>query len=477
MKSSVFPIYLRAEYQDSTALSRFESDAKRAAQSAKRELAGVGAALEQALARPRNNSGSLDLGVEELRRAAMQQQAVAASARQVAEATKAAALSTGSFAGSMANATKAAFQLAGAEERKTRELLEQVAALDAVQRQLNATAAATDMVTQATRRGALARQGSAGSISAERAAFVGLGQQLQDITVQAQMGTSAFVIFGQQVPQMSFALMGLADSTNATKAAIGRTAAFLAGPWGAAIFAGVAVLGPFVAKLFETEKAADLALDATKSLAEQQQNFAGFFDLATGAILEQNTALIQNARLKRLEAIDANEANIRSNRQRIRGLIAGSDDPLFVGGGGIPGASVAPTRIPGNDDLVRRLRAAGDNQARIDAELAALAQSDSSNAETARQILTLRAEQVQAVREVRKLSLEAESLQTGQLQAGLRRPERRTRGSGAAEARRAAAEVERLANFGESAAERIARINEAFDESPRLIDRDRKSVV
>jgi hypothetical protein len=471
MKSSVFPIYLRAEYQDSTALSRFESDAKRAAQSAKRELAGVGAALEQALARPRNNSGSLDLGVEELRRAAMQQQAVAASARQVAEATKAAALSTGSFAGSMANATKAAFQLAGAEERKTRELLEQVAALDAVQRELNATAAATDMVTQATRRGALARQGSTGSISAERTAFVQLGQQLQDVTVQAQLGTSAFVIFGQQVPQAAFALMGLADSTNATKAAIGRTAAFLAGPWGAAIFAGVAVLGPLVARLFETEKAADLALDATKSLAEQQQNFAGFFDLATGAIVEQNAALIQNARLKRLEAIDANEANIRSNRQRIRGLIAGSDDPLFVGGGGIPGASVAPTRIPGNDDLVRRLRAAGDNQARIDAELAALAQSDSSNAETARQILTLRAEQVQAVREVRKLSLEAESLQTGQLQAGLRRPERRTRGSGAAEARRAAAEVERLANFGESAAERIARINEAFDESPRLIDR------
>ena len=47
--------------------------------------------------------------------------------------------------------------------------------------------------------------------------IVPLGQQMQDVTIQAQLGTNAFQIFAQQAPQAAFALSGLANSANKTK--------------------------------------------------------------------------------------------------------------------------------------------------------------------------------------------------------------------------------------------------------------------
>lgn len=480
MKSSVFPIFLRAEYKDSTALSRFESETKRAAQSAKRELVGVGAALDQALSRPRNNFGSLDLGVDELRRAATQQQAIAASARQVAEATKAAALATGGFEGSMSRATRAAFELAGAEERKTREIFEQVAALDAVQRELNATAAATDMVTQASNRGALARRASAGSIGAERAAFGQLGQQMQDATVQLQMGTSAFVVFSQQVPQAAFALSGLADSTNATKAAIGRTAAFLAGPWGAAVFAGIAVLGPLASKLFESGKAADKltgALDSvrfvTSAMSEAQSALGSVLDLTTGRIKDQTAATVTLARAQlQVQLVQARlagkQAETTLRTAAARSVEVGSERRFTgdrTGSIAIPirrptvSAAAAQRALKGDTEgaltEVLRLQEAG----KITLDVFGKLSEATGNLGASRANVTVLEDALKA------LGGDKAAI------AGFLKSNSGTRGSGAAEARRAAAEVERLASFSESAAERIVRINESFDESPRLIDR------
>ena len=61
---------------------------------------------------------------------------------------------------------------------------------------------------------------------ASRVAFVQLGQQMQDVVIQAQLGTNAMTIFAQQVPQAAFALTGLADSANATQRRIGAIATF-----------------------------------------------------------------------------------------------------------------------------------------------------------------------------------------------------------------------------------------------------------
>lgn len=101
------------------------------------------------------------------------------------------------------------------------------------------------------------------SVRAHRVAMTQLGQQMQDVVVQTQMGTSAITIFTQQVPQAAFALSGLSDSANKTQARIGQFASFLSGPWGAAIFMATALLGPFIAGLFKSGDAAEDAKGKT----------------------------------------------------------------------------------------------------------------------------------------------------------------------------------------------------------------------
>lgn len=475
-QSSIFPIYLKAEFRDDgKGFVRFTSEAARAAQAAKREFDGVRAAVDQALARQRNSFGSLDLGVDELRRAAQAQQQVAQAAREVAEATKRAALSAGTFDTSMSRATRAAFELASAEERASRGLLEQVAALDAVQRELNKTASATDQVTAANRRGA-------NSAGASRTAFVQLGQQLQDATVQAQLGTSAFIIFSQQVPQAAFALSGLAGSGNRAQARIGALATFLAGPWGAAIFAGTAILGPFIARLFEAEKAADEVKFSTDALGNAQSVLANAVDIATGRINTQSEAL-RNLAAAQILAGQVESARRQAELRTSLGEAAREQGERINGPLGLPIVNVRPG--PGIGRLDGFLRRPSDSAAVVQGFL-------EGNTGASKAIEQLRAlEKAGGITQERLLDLSAtianlgveqrnseifaaserllKGEATGQDRNLLLRPERARRSGsrgGSSEAR----ELERLANFGESAAESIARLNERFDESPRLID-------
>ena len=488
-QSSIFPIFLRAEYRnDGQGFARFQSDAQRAAAAAKREFQGVQAALDQALSRNRNSSGSLDLGVDELRQAAAAQQQVAVAAREVAEATRRAATANGQFDASMSRATRAAFELANAEERASRELLEQVAALEAVQRELDQTASATDLVTAANRRGTTATSNVINSQRASRTAFIQLGQQLQDVAVQAQLGTNAFIIFGQQVPQAAFALSGLADSTNKTQAAVGRVAQFLSGPWGAAIFIAVAALGPFVQKLFESEDAADASGRAQRGLAEVLTDTTSSYEEVTRAIDDYNRAQKQ-AQAVTIQTIQVEAEAIAQNLRKaiaVRELIKANID-LFAsearrgptgpnGQGQIASAIVTSgltSELAAQDAQIKRLtEGAGTVRVRAATEIARI-QSDAGAKITAG-FDVLRSEAKRTITDVNALAERLTQLNRNESAAleAARRSERAPRRdrSGAAEARRAAREQEQLAKFGESAAESIRRINERFDEQPRLID-------
>lgn len=130
--------------------------------------------------------------------------------------------------------------------------------------------AAQEQLNQTRKKGTTETSNVINGVRAERTAFTQLGQQMQDVVIQAQMGTSALTIFTQQVPQAAFALSGLADSANKTKAAVGNVATFLSGPWGAAIFAATAIMGPFILSLFKSGDAAEDAkgktYDFSKSL-------------------------------------------------------------------------------------------------------------------------------------------------------------------------------------------------------------------
>lgn len=251
--------------------------------------------LNQALSVPRNQAGALDLNLPELRQATQAQEARAIAAREVAEATLRAAKADGFANQEMRERVAAVRQLAAAEDALAADLRTRITVEEAIQRELNQTVSATDAVVAAQRRGIATRGSAVNSVGRERTAFIQLGQQLQDVTVQAQLGTNAFVIFSQQVPQAAFALSGLADSTNKTKAAVGSFATFLAGPWGAALFAATAVLGPYIARLFESEEAADESANAHETLADRLDITRNSYEEVIEAIREYNAEAAASA--------------------------------------------------------------------------------------------------------------------------------------------------------------------------------------
>lgn len=309
-----FPSFIKLEYQpNGAAASSFMADLDRMFGNASAKFKSFSAEaqtqLDAALSVTRNSAGSLDLGVPQLEAAATAQRARATAAREVAAATALAAKEEGDYSRQARLAVAATQALAIEEERAAAQATAHAAAATQVQERLNRQASATDMVVAATRRGTDAQGSVINSSRASRFAYIQLGQQMQDMTVQAQMGTSAFIIFGQQVPQAAFALSGLANSANKVEASVGRVATFLAGPWGAAVFVAAAVLGPFVARLFEgstalekeTEKLQKSAIE-TEAARVAKAAFGKTEEGVTAAILEQQVALDKHIEAMQTEA-------------------------------------------------------------------------------------------------------------------------------------------------------------------------------
>jgi len=264
----VFPAFIKLETQrDGSAKSTFLADVDDILGAAERKFQTFSGEAQRlvdaALSVQRNSSGSLDLGVPQLEAAAAAQQARAIAAREVAAATRLAAQEEGDYSRQARLAVAATEALAKEEEQAAAKALAHAAAAQQVQERLNRQASATDVVVQATRRGTDAHGAVTNSVRASRVAYTQLGQQMQDMVVQAQMGTSALTIFTQQVPQASFALSGLGGR-------VGEVARFLSGPWGAAIFAATAVLGPLIAQMIgfgeEADNAKGKAFDFSKGL-------------------------------------------------------------------------------------------------------------------------------------------------------------------------------------------------------------------
>jgi hypothetical protein len=503
-QSTIFPIFLRAEYREGQ-LQGFISEAKRSADMAKAEFRSVGAVLDEALSRKRNTSGSLDLGIDELKAEAAAQRARAIAAREVAEATARIAPAQAKAGVSLTASTAAARTYANEMDRLANELEQQVRVQNLVQAELNKTASATDLVTSAARRGTTARGNVINSARSERTAFIQLGQQMQDMTVQAQLGTNAFIIMGQQLPQAAFALSGLADSANKTKAAVGRLATFLSGPWGAAVFVGLAVLGPFVQKLFEAGNEADKARvktfnfvdgldvlklsaeDATAAMDQLASSLRGAITLQ-GDFLRGEVAIARQSATTLQAQIDADQAELTRLRQQRSG----------------PGANLLPTLFGPSGAELRRERQLQDrlsaNRDRLgpaleNAGLAAVAEANRNIAEASDPLLrqindideaiarlnrrreqTVRSNdpladgnlsQADFQRQLDSLASQRAALEVQQRES---RKSKRSDRSGEVAARRAALAAEQLVDFGKDAAEQIQRINERFNEQPRLID-------
>jgi murein DD-endopeptidase MepM/ murein hydrolase activator NlpD len=136
----------------------------------------------------------------------------------------------------------------------------------------------------------VATQGTAVERSSRSAqqATRNLGYQISDISTQLSMGTSPFLILAQQGPQVANALDG-------AKGAVGRFAAFLSGPWGAALLGAITVLGVFISKNRETGDEVDDLVEKFKKQAEEAKNTAEAEEIFARTLEGVEKALRDNA--------------------------------------------------------------------------------------------------------------------------------------------------------------------------------------
>lgn len=423
------PLNVRAVYQnDGSAKASFLAevasmtrDASKQFQEFSREAKSQ---LDSALSVKRNNTGSLDLGVEEMRQAAAAQQARAVAAREVAAATALAAKEEQDYSQQTRLSVAATEALAIEEERAAAVAMSHVKALEQVQERLNRQASATDVVVAATKRGTTETGNVINGIRAQRVAFTQLGQQLQDVVVQMDSGTKAGTIFVQQVPQMAFALSGLTESSNKFYRSIGSVGSFLAGPWGAAIFAATAVLGPYIAELFKTEDALDAvgkaAQDAMQKLQQSVANASNFTDALTTS---QKSLVLAMGRVGRAQR------DILDTQKAINGLR------------GVPGSSQTVTA------LSNRLTQLQFEKSAAEKDLNA-AKADLAN--------------------IRGL---ADTVRIQDANKKLLNPDKPKKEREDKSAERAARAAQRLGEFGEDAGKKIANIRDSFRDIPPEVER------
>lgn len=446
--------------------SKFQSafgDVTRMADSAQRDFDAAFHAMEQslssAISRPRSaGSGALDLGVGELRKQQQAAEAAAVAAREMAAATRLAAEAEGDFSASARTAIAAADALAAEKRKAAQAAKEQADVAVQMQAALDREASATAHIIGATKLAGAANDNAARSAGAHRMAMVGLGQQMQDAVIQAQMGTSALTIFAQQGSQAAFSLSGMGG-------VVGTVARTLAGPWGAAVLAGTAILGPLIAELFHTEAALDAVKFSSNAVSDAQGILGGVMDIATGKITTQSQALLGLARAQLAVARVQSMTKASDARATIQDQASPSWFEYF---------SFTDRRSPEEFRRDRRAQlGVGDalsgntNQAIkvLEGQLKAGKISQAKFTELAQAYANLGVETANA-----KAFDQAESLLDGTGGRELLKPARPKKTRTTEDGGKAAREAEALRKAGDAAAESIARINDRFDEAPKLID-------
>jgi uncharacterized protein YcbK (DUF882 family) len=261
-QSSIFPAFIRAEY-DATGggFRQFEQEFAASAGRAKRQFEAsfseVQNIVSRALTVPRNQSGSLDLGVDQIRAAATATEARAIAAREVANATRLAAEAEGDYSAKARAAIAATQALAREEEAAALAARSHATAVEQVQNQLNRTSSATQHVTEGFGR-------QARGLGQMRQVYIQTGAQMQDLVISLIGGQKAGVVFAQQLPQLAFALSSMGIQADGTQKGIGRFATLLSGPYSVALAGAAYVVGTLVGKLWEQDEASKAAEDAAK---------------------------------------------------------------------------------------------------------------------------------------------------------------------------------------------------------------------
>tara|TARA_Y100000114_G_scaffold134414_1_gene134510 strand:- start:7359 stop:9650 length:2292 start_codon:yes stop_codon:yes gene_type:complete len=148
------------------------------------------------------------------------------------------------------------------------------------------------------------------SSAAQKAGMQQLSYQVGDIATMYSMGARPTQIFASQIGQVTQAIQLATGGAS-------KFAAFLGGPWGMAITAGVIVLAPFIGKLFEAEKAMEAVEFSSHAMGDAQSILGSVIDLTTGKIKDQTSALWA---LNAAKAA-AGQMEARQNVQQLRGSL------------------------------------------------------------------------------------------------------------------------------------------------------------
>jgi hypothetical protein len=259
-------------------------------------LRSVAELTERALSSPRNANGSFNLNVGGAREAAAAAQAQAIAAREVAAALERVARAEGDTTQATQQAVNAARAHAVAAEAEASAIGGEVAVLEKLQTELNLTASKTTAVVAGQRGLRNAFNDNTISSRQNRFAYVQTGQQLQDMVIQAQAGTSAFTILVQQGSQLAFGLSNLGGKA-------GTVARFFAGPFGTAAFIAVAALGSFYRTAKQTEDELGKLVQSADAFGNAQSDLGKVMDLVTGKFSDHNMVLRETIRLQAMQSI------------------------------------------------------------------------------------------------------------------------------------------------------------------------------
>lgn len=392
------------------------------------------------------------------------------------------------------NKSKAATDAAARAERERKAAIDQVrSAIDpayASQKRMNeilaqaralykSGAISLQELTQAERLHAQALKAGAQSAGQLRAGYQQLGFQIGDVTQSLALGVNPLVVFGQQAGQTAGALALMGGRLGA----VGRA---LSGPFGAAVLGAVTILGFLAMSANDVDEALEDASDSADSFGNAQSLLGRVINLTTGDLENQNVVLRETIRLMA-------QRNVLAAQQAERDAIdaLGTGDSLQ----GVAALRAVPPSVGDAMDPIAQLRARREAEAAragaaplgdaIDAFAAGEASFEDTIklideiGETARgsseDLLDLKQRVIDvgiARNDQEANQAVLDFLNGGELDPRLRRPGRTSRSSSD---KSAAAEAQRLADFGERAAEQIQRINERFDEQPRFIDQARQS--
>ena len=331
---------------------------------------------------------------------------------------------------------------------------------------------------RAARAAARAEQQAANEIakaqSRLRTGQMSLGQQAQDFLIQIQSGTPFFTAFSQQASQATYALGMMGGETDKNSSKLAKFASIMGGPFGIALGVAIPLVSMLAAELFKNADASEAAEAGANGLAAAQSVLGQIFDSVSGKLKTQNELLIINARLQaislRAEA-DKAEAAAKAATNRVL-------NPGNIDGGRMYGEFVQSTQFGADPKRFRDLMT-NRNQVRMIVEGVNAGRITRADAVKMTESIDFKdtgfdqAEVVAAFRDgaVAELNRRAADLIDQSLDSGKLAQEFRTKGPKGPKGRSGAGAANALANFGESAAEKIARISDSYNPAPRGLDK------